>query len=70
MSGDAASDHADVRYQPDEKPPAAVALGLGLQCAVLIIARIVVIPMVVVRAAGGSDAWLSWSLFAAFPSAA
>ena len=60
-----ASGEGDVRYQPDEQPPVAVALGLGLQYAVLIIARIVVIPMVVVRAAGGGDGWLSWCLFAA-----
>ena len=59
------SGEGDVRYQPDEQPPVAVALGLGLQYAVLIIARIVVIPMVVVRAAGGGDGWLSWCLFAA-----
>ena len=56
---------SSVRYQPDERPPVAVALGLGLQFAVLIIARIVVIPVVVVRAAGGSDAYLPWALFAA-----
>ena len=65
MSAEGAPGHVNVRYQPDEQPPLAVALGLGLQSGVLIIARIVVIPMVVVRAAGGSDAWLSWSLFAA-----
>ena len=65
MNADVSDQHANVRYQPDEKPPVAIALGLGLQYALLIIARIVVIPMVVVRAAGGTDAWLSWSLFAA-----
>lgn len=54
----------DVRYQPDERPPAAVTAGLGLQSAILIIARVVVVPMFVVRAAGGSDAYLSWALFA------
>ena len=54
-----------VRYQPDESPAAPIAIGLGLQFAILIIARIVVVPVVVVRAAGGSDADLSWMLFAA-----
>ena len=54
-----------VRYQPDESPPVPIAAGLGLQFAILIIARIVVVPVVVVRAAGGSDADLSWILFAA-----
>ena len=56
---------AGVRYQPDDSPPARIALGLGLQLAILIIARIVVVPVVVVRAAGGTDAYLSWALFAA-----
>ena len=54
-----------VRYQPNEQPPVAVTFALGLQFAVLIIARIVVVPVVVVRAAGGTDAYLSWALFAA-----
>ena len=65
MSTDGSGHRASIRYQPDEQPPPAVALGLGLQFAVLIIARIVVIPMVVVRAAGGTEAYLSWALFAA-----
>ena len=55
----------NVRYQPDEIPPLPIALGLGSQFAILIIARIVVVPVVVVRAAGGTDADLSWILFAA-----
>ncbi len=59
-----ASDPGNIRYQPDEQPPPTVALGLGLQSAVLIIARIVVVPMFVVRAAGGTEAYLSWALFA------
>ena len=54
-----------VRYQPDERPPVPVSAGLGLQYALLIIARIVVVPVVVVRAAGGSEADLSWILFTA-----
>ena len=54
-----------VRYQPDESPPVPIAAGLGLQFAILIVARIVVVPVVIVRAAGGSDADLSWILFAA-----
>ena len=65
MTAADSGDHASVRLQPDDRPPVPLALGLGLQFAVLIIARIVVIPMVVVRAAGGSDAYLSWALFAA-----
>ena len=65
MGVDGSGQLAGVRYQPDEKPPPAIAFGLGLQFAILIIARIVVIPMVVVRAGGGTEAYLSWALFAA-----
>ena len=60
------SDHrASIRYQPDEKPPLALSLGLGLQLAILSIAGIVLTPAIVIRAAGGSEAFLSWAVFAA-----
>ena len=65
MSAAGSGPRESVRYQPDECPSVPVAAGLGLQYALLIIARIVVVPVVVVRAAGGSDADLSWILFAA-----
>ena len=65
MSTGTTDERASVRYQPDESPPALVACGLGLQFFVLIIARIVVVPVVVVRAAGGTDSDLAWVLFAA-----
>ena len=54
-----------VRYAADEKPPAPLAFGLGLQLAMLTIAGIVLTPSIVIRAAGGSDAYLSWAAFAA-----
>ena len=57
-------DRSGVRYQPDEKPPPALALGVGLQLAVLNIAAIMLIPMVVMRAAGMSEAYLSWAVLA------
>ncbi len=56
---------ASVRYQPDENPPAALAVGLGLQLAILCVAGIVLTPAIVIRAAGGSEAFLSWAVFAA-----
>lgn len=60
------SDHrASIRYQPDEKPPLALALGLGFQLAILSIAGVVLTPAIVIRAAGGSEAFLSWAVFAA-----
>ena len=59
-------DHrSGIRYQPDEKPPPALAFGLGLQLAILCIAGIVLTPAIVIRAAGGSEGFLSWAVFAA-----
>ncbi len=55
----------DIRYEPNERPPHGVAFGLGFQHAMLSIAGIVLTPIIVVRAAGGSDAYLSWAPFAA-----
>ena len=54
-----------IRYEADESPPGALSVGLGLQLAVLCIAGIVLTPAIVIRAAGGSEAYLSWALFAA-----
>ena len=55
-----------IRYQPDESPPAPLALGLGFQQAALCIAGIVLTPLIVIRAAGmAEDAYLVWAVFAA-----
>ena len=54
-----------IRYEADEKPPPALSFGLGLQLAILCIAGIVLTPAIVVRAAGGDEAYLSWAVFAA-----
>ena len=54
-----------VRYAADEKPPAPLAFGLGLQLAMLTIAGIVLTPSIVIRAGGGSDSYLSRAAFAA-----
>lgn len=54
-----------VRYEPDEKPPALLSLGLGLQLAVLCVAGVVLTPAIVIRVAGGTEAFLSWAVFAA-----
>ena len=52
-----------VRYEPDENPAATLTLGCGLQLVVLGLASIVLIPTIVIRAAGGTDAYLSWAVF-------
>ncbi len=53
-----------IRYQPDETPPPRLSVGVGLQLAALNIAAVMLIPMVVMRAAGVSDAHLSWAVLA------
>lgn len=53
-----------LRYQPDERPPTTLALGLGLQLALLNIAAVMIIPMIVMRAAGQPDDYLAWAVFA------
>ena len=55
----------DVRYEPNEKPPAILSLGCGLQLVVLGITSIIFIPTIVIRAGGGTDAYLSWAVFGA-----
>ena len=64
MNATAADGRAGVRYQPDERPPTPLALGVGLQLAVLNIAAIVLIPLVVMRAAGMNEEYLSWAVLA------
>ena len=64
MNATAAGGAAGVRYEPDEKPPTLLALGVGLQLAVLNIAGIMLIPLVVMRAGGVGEAYLSWAVLA------
>ena len=65
MATDDSGERTGIRYQPDENPPPTLAFGLGLQLAVLCAAGIVLTPAIVIRAAGGSEAYLSWAVFAA-----
>ena len=51
-----------IRYQPDEQPPVTLTIGLGLQLAGLNIAAVMLIPTVIVRAAGETEAYLSWAV--------
>ncbi len=54
-----------IRFEADDKPPLPLTAGLGLQFAVLAIAGVVLTPAIVVRAAGETDAYLTWAVFAA-----
>ena len=55
----------DVRYEPNERPPPTLAFGMGAQQAVLCIAGVVLTPVIVIRAAGEGDPYLTWAVFAA-----
>ena len=57
--------HRALRYEPDEKPPQALSFGLGFQHAALCIAGVVLTPVIVIRAAGEGEPYLSWAVFAA-----
>ena len=54
-----------IRYQPDETPPLAASLGLGLQLAVISVTVTVLIPTVVMRAGGATESHLAWAVFGA-----
>ena len=56
---------AGVRYQPNETPPTATILSLGLLFATFGVPGIVLIPTTVFRVAGGTEAYLSWAVFVA-----
>ena len=55
----------NVRYEPNETPPPALAIGLAWQYALLFVSGIVITPAIIVRAAGGEDSYMLWAAFAA-----
>ena len=65
MGQDVADAQRRIRFEPDDRPPVALTAGMGLQFAVLAIAGIVLTPAIVIRAADGSDSYLTWAVFAA-----
>ncbi len=59
------SNDSGLRYQADEKPPVKVALVLGLQLTAISVSATILLTTVVMRAAGQSEAYLAWAVFAA-----
>ena len=53
-----------LRYQADETPPWAMTVGLGIQLAALNLAAIMLIPTVVMRAAGQPEDYVTWAVLA------
>ena len=64
MSAGGSVVRSDLRYQPDERPPTMLALGLGMQLALLNIAAVMIIPTIVMRAAGQPEDYVAWAVFA------
>ena len=46
------SSRAGIRYEPGEQPPLSLCLGLGLKSALLVFPTVVLVPVIIVRAAG------------------
>ena len=61
----AAQPHENVRYEPEDQPPAAVAVGAGVQAAMVIVAPVVLTVVIVLRIADQSEGYMSWAIFAA-----
>lgn len=52
------------RYEAHEAPPLLVSVGFGLQFALIASATLLITPVIVARAAGTDEAYLSWMVFA------
>ncbi len=55
---------SNVRYEPEEKPPGQITIGLGVQAGVITLPAIVIGVVIVVKAGGGTDSYLAWAAFA------
>lgn len=68
MSPKAVGGASDLLLGPDEHPPLAVSIALGLQTMLLLLGLFVFIPVAVIRAAGLDGPYLAWAVFAALIS--
>ena len=55
----------NIRYEPEDNPPAPVAIGVGFQAAALTLAPVAITVVIVSRIAGQPDGYISWAVFAA-----
>ncbi len=65
MSGRGTDGGGGLRYEADERAPAALTLGLGVQLALITVAVPILIPTVVMRAGGAAESYLAWAVFSA-----
>jgi len=57
--------HSNIRYEPDENPPLPVAVGTGIQAALVNLGGIVLGVVIVFRIAGQPESYIPWAIFAA-----
>ena len=55
----------NIRYEPDENPPLSVAIGTGIQSALVNLGGIVLGAVIVFRIAGQPESYIPWAIFAA-----
>ena len=65
MSGRRTEVGGGLRYEANERAPAALTLGLGVQLALITVAVPILIPTAVMRAGGAAETHLAWAVFAA-----
>jgi xanthine/uracil permease len=63
MGAAATPGRRSIRFEPGERPPLPVALGLGLQVAITPLFVAILIPTIAFRAAGADDGLVSWAVF-------
>ena len=65
MESQTAPSSPSIRYQPDERPPRGLAVGLGFQAAILTFTPIITLPLIIMQAADQGEAYTSWAIFMA-----
>lgn len=62
-----ATEHVNehIRYEPDENPPAPLAIGAGFQAALIMLAPVVLGVVIVLQIAGQPPEYTAWAVFAA-----
>ncbi len=62
-----ATEHVNehIRYEPDENPPAPLAIGAGFQAALIMLAPVVLGVVIVLQIAGQPAEYTAWAVFAA-----
>ena len=55
----------NIRYEPDDRPPLPVTIGVGIQAAAIILPGVALTVVIVARIADQSDAYIAWGVLAA-----